>query len=64
MLGAAVLQGAHLDAARCVMGAGVAVGGLAPLLVARAFSSGWRLWLVQCAVLVAWSFALAWEVLP
>ena len=36
------------------MAAGIAVGGLAPLIAARALRAGWRLWLGQVALAILW----------
>jgi hypothetical protein len=36
------------------MAAGIAVGGLAPLIAARALRAGWRLWLGQILLAVCW----------
>ncbi len=52
--GDALAQGA-----RNVLGAGLALGGLAPLVAARAVRGGWKLWLVQCGLVVAWSWWMA-----
>jgi hypothetical protein len=42
-----------------VLGAGLAIGGLAPLVAARAMKVGWKLWLVQCGLVLAWSWGMA-----
>jgi hypothetical protein len=64
LVGVALLGNADVLAqgAQNVMGAGLAIGGLAPLVAARAIRGGWKLWLVQCGLVLAWSGWMALEV--
>jgi hypothetical protein len=57
VVGQGVLDRAlSLDAPGAVpaMAAGIAVGGLAPLIAARALRAGWKLWLGQVALAILW----------
>ena len=55
-------QGVGIPNVTLALGSGLAVGGLAPLLVTGCLRVGWRLWLTQVVTAAVWSSVLcAWR---